>query len=286
LNIPCTSTENFTKMNIQELFSLKGKTAIVTGGSGILGSAMAMALAQAGAKVAVLGRSEGALQKMVQAIEQQATEGMALVADVTNSSQLEEAYQQFLKNFGEPDILLNTAGGNMPGAVIKPEQSFTDLNEADLRKVMELNYLGTVLPTKVFSRSMIKKGKGVIINISSAAAQRPLTRVMGYASSKAAIDNYTQWLAVELAQKYGEGIRVNAIAPGFFLTAQNRSLLTEEDGSLSQRGKQIIDHTPFGRFGNPEDLNGTLLWLCSDASRFVTGTIIPVDGGFNAYSGV
>lgn len=273
-------------MNITEIFSLNGKSAIVTGGSGILGSSMAMAMAQAGAKVAVLGRGKDKLQQVVQAIQAQGAEAMALVADVTDSSQLQQAHQQFLNSYGEPDILLNTAGGNMPGAVIKPEQSFTDLSEDDLRKVMELNYMGTVLPTKVFVETMLKNKKGIIINISSAAAQRPLTRVMGYASSKAAIDNYTQWLAVELAQKHGEGIRVNAIAPGFFLTEQNRGLLTEEDGSLSGRGQQIIDHTPFGRFGKPEDLNGTLLWLCSKASKFVTGTIIPVDGGFDAYSGV
>lgn len=271
---------------MDQIFSLKGKTAVVTGGSGILGGAMAMALATAGAKVAVLGRSKQKLEEKVQELQQAGAESMALVADVTNSSQLQEAHQQLLDQFGTPHILLNAAGGNMPGAVIGPDQHFTDLDEEDLRKVVELNYLGTVLPSKVFVQSMIKEKRGIIINVSSAAAGRPLTRVMGYASSKAAIDNYTQWLAVELARKYGEGMRVNAIAPGFFLTEQNRSLLMEEDGSLSARGKQIIAHTPFGRFGEPEELSGTLLWLCSDASKFVTGTIIPVDGGFNAYSGV
>lgn len=273
-------------MDIKQIFSLEGKVAVVTGGSGILGGAMALALSNAGAKVAILGRNHQKLEESVQKLQEAGGESMALLADVTDSSQLQEAHRQLLDTFGKPDILLNAAGGNMPGAVIGPEQQFTDLDETDLRKVVELNYLGTVLPTKVFVQSMIEKKSGIIINISSAAAGRPLTRVMGYASSKAAIDNYTQWLAVELAQKYGEGFRVNAIAPGFFITEQNRSLLTEKDGSLTSRGQQIIAHTPFGRFGEPEELSGTLLWLCSDASRFVTGTIIPVDGGFNAYSGV
>lgn len=273
-------------MDINQIFSLKGKTAVVTGGSGILGGAMALALAKAGASVAVLGRRESKLQEMVQKIEQEGAEGLALTADVTDSEQLERANKKLLDRFGKLDILVNAAGGNVSGATIMPEKSILDLSEKDLRKVVELNYLGTVLPIQAFSRSMIEKKKGNIINISSMAAQRPLTRVMGYASSKAAIDNYTRWLAVELAQKYGEGMRVNAIAPGFFLTEQNKSLLTEKDGSLTSRGRQIVAHTPFGRFGNPDDLNGTLIWLCSDASRFVTGTIIPVDGGFNAYSGV
>ena len=273
-------------MKYHPLFSLEGKTAIITGGSGVLGKAMALAMARAGAKVAVLGRNKEKLKEVVREIEEAGSEGLALAADVTDTPQLEEAHAQLIQAFGTLDILVNAAGGNISGATIGPKQSVLDLSEADLRKVVELNYIGTVLPTQVFGQSMIKRKKGNIINISSLAAQRPLTRVMGYASSKAAIDNYTKWLAVELAQKYGEEMRVNAIAPGFFLTEQNRSLLTEEDGSLSARGSQIIAHTPFGRFGNPEDLSGTLIWLCSDASRFVTGTIIPVDGGFNAYSGV
>ncbi|WP_017730497.1 SDR family oxidoreductase [Nafulsella turpanensis] len=273
-------------MKYPPLFSLEGKTAVITGGSGVLGRIMALAMAEAGARVAVLGRSKEKLQAVVKEIEEAGSEGLALAADVTETTQLKEVHAQLLQVFGTPDILVNAAGGNISGATIGPNQSILELSEADLRKVVELNYIGTVLPTQVFGQSMMKRKKGNIINISSLAAQRPLTRVMGYASSKAAIDNYTKWLAVELAQKYGEEMRVNAIAPGFFLTEQNRTLLTEEDGSLSARGKQIIDHTPFGRFGNPEDLSGTLIWLCSDASRFVTGTIIPVDGGFNAYSGV
>lgn len=268
------------------LFNLKGKTAVVTGGTGVLGSSMALALARAGAKVAVLGRTKEQLDKMVRVISMLHTEALALEADVTDKAQLQAAYRHLLDHLGHPDILVNAAGGNMPGATISPDQSLLDLSQEDLRKIMELNYMGTILPTQVFAESMIGNKKGVIINISSMAAQRPLTRVMGYASSKAAVDNYTRWLSVEMAQKHGAGIRVNAIAPGFFLTEQNRRLLTNEDGSLTERGAQIIAHTPFKRFGDPDDLNGTLLWLCSDASRFVTGTIIPVDGGFNAYSGV
>lgn len=273
-------------MKHHSLFSLEGKTALVTGGYGVLGEAMALAMAGAGARVAVLGRRKEKLQEVVQKIEDEGAQGLALTADVTDTKQLEEANEQLLQAFGQLDILVNAAGGNITGATINPNQNILDLSEEALRKVIDLNYLGTVLPIQAFVGSMIKRKQGNIINISSLAAQRPLTRVMGYASSKAAIDNYTKWLAVELAQKYGEEIRVNAIAPGFFLTEQNKQLLTEEDGSLSVRGKQIIDHSPFRRFGHPDELSGTLIWLCSDASRFVTGSIIPVDGGVSAYSGV
>ena len=199
---------------------------------------------------------------------------------------MKEVYEQIEKAFGKLDVLINAAGGNLPGAVIQPSQDLMDTDLDELRKVMELNYLGTFIPTKVFLPLFLKEKKGSIINISSMTAQRPLTRVLGYGSAKAAVDNLTQWLAVECCQKYGDGIRVNAIAPGFFLTEQNRTLLTNEDGSLTERGLRIIENTPMKEFGNPEDLLGAVHWLCSDASRFVTGTIIPVDGGFNAYSGV
>lgn len=273
-------------MDTGQLFSLKNKTAIVTGGSGVLGGSMALALAKAGAKVAVLGRSEEKLRQMVKSIEETGAKGLALAADVTNAEELSAANKKVLEHFGSIDILINGAGGNMPGATVTPDQTIFDLKEDDLRKIVELNYIGTVLPVQAFAKSMTDRKQGVIINISSVAANLPLTRVMGYASSKAAIENYTKWLAIELANKYGEGIRVNAIAPGFFLTEQNRSLLTQEDGSLTSRGKEIIAHTPFRRFGNPEDLHGALLWLCSDASRFVTGTVVRVDGGFTAFSGV
>jgi len=271
---------------MESLFSLKDKVALVTGGTGVLGSEMAHALAAAGAKVAVLGRNNQKGNEVVRSIEKAKGAAMFLPADVTELEQLEEANEKLLDAFGKLNILVNAAGGNIPGATVGPEQTIHDLAREDIRKIIELNYLGTVLPVQAFTPSMIQQKAGVIINISSMAAQRPLTRVMGYASSKAAIDNYTQWLAVELAQKYGEGMRVNAIAPGFFLTEQNRSLLTDENDNLTDRGRQIVGHTPFKRFGSPDELTGTLIWLCSDASKFVTGTIIPVDGGFNAFSGV
>jgi NAD(P)-dependent dehydrogenase (short-subunit alcohol dehydrogenase family) len=206
--------------------------------------------------------------------------------DVTDEESLEKVAKVIETQHGHLDVLINSAGGNMPGAVIRPDQNFLDLDTNALRKVIDLNYLGTVLPIKTLLPLMLKNGKGNILNISSMAATRPMTRVMGYASAKAAIDNLTKWLSVELAHKHGPSFRVNAIAPGFFLTEQNRTLLTDSDGSLTQRGNQIISHTPMSRFGKPEDLLGALQWLCSDASAFVTGTIVAVDGGFSAYSGV
>jgi NAD(P)-dependent dehydrogenase (short-subunit alcohol dehydrogenase family) len=190
------------------------------------------------------------------------------------------------ESFGKIDVLINAAGGNMKGAVITPEQRLPDADTDALREVMELNYLGSFLPIKVFLPLFLKENKGSIINISSMAASRPMTRVLGYSSAKAAIDNLTKWLSVEFCMKYGKDLRVNAIAPGFFLTDQNRGLLTQSDGSLTDRGNKIIGHTPMGTFGQPSDLFGVTQWLCSDASSFVTGTIIPVDGGFSAYSGV
>jgi Dehydrogenases with different specificities (related to short-chain alcohol dehydrogenases) len=199
---------------------------------------------------------------------------------------VESAAKEIESDHDSLDILINAAGGNMLGAVVTPEQNFLDLDLPSLRKVMDLNYLGTVLPIKALLPLMLKNNRGNILNISSMAASRPMTRVMGYASAKAAIGNLTKWLSVELATKHGPQFRVNAIAPGFFLTEQNRTLLTEKDGSLTSRGNQIITHTPMSRFGEPDDLLGTLQWLCSEASAFVTGTIVPVDGGFSAYSGV
>ena len=273
-------------MDINTIFSLKGKVALVTGGTGVLGGAMAIALAKAGAHVAVLGRNQEKLDEMVATLKENGAEALALSADVTKTNELQQANEKLLQKFGKLDILINGAGGNMPGAVVKPEQTIFDLSEEAIRKIVELNYLGTVLPTQIFSKSMSERKEGVIINISSVAATKPLSRVMGYASSKAAIENYTQWLSGEMATKFGEGIRVNAIAPGFFLTEQNRDLLTNKDGSLTERGQQIISQTPFNRFGDPEDLSGTLIWLCSDASKFVTGAVIPVDGGYCAFGGI
>lgn len=271
---------------IDTLFSLEGKTAVVTGGTGVLGTEMVLALAAAGAKVGVLGRRQEQAEVVVQQVIDQGGQAVALPANVLETESLEKAREIILEAFGTVDILVNAAGGNQPGATIGPDQTIFDLQIPDLQKVVDLNLMGTIYPTQVFGRVMADQKRGVVVNISSMAAYQAITRVMGYSVAKAAIEGYTRWLAVEMAQKFGEGIRVNAIAPGFFLADQNRRLLTNEDGSLTERGQQIINNTPFGRFGEPDELAGTLIWLCSDASRFVTGISVPVDGGFNCYSGV
>ncbi|MEO1054360.1 MAG: SDR family oxidoreductase [Bacteroidota bacterium] len=270
----------------QNIFNIKDKVILITGGTGVLGSSMAKAVTNAGAKVALVGRDEAISKSLKQDLEAQGADVLNYMADVLKPEEMDSVKTDVLQKWGKVDVLVNAAGGNMPGATVAEEGSINDLSIEELRKVMELNYLGSVIPSQAMLETFITQRSGHIINISSMSAQRPLTRVMGYSSSKAAIDNYTQWLAVELARKYGEGLRVNAIAPGFFLTKQNKTLLTNPDGTLTDRGKTIIAHTPYGRFGDPDELTGTLIWLCSDASKFVTGTIIPVDGGFNAYSGV
>lgn len=211
---------------------------------------------------------------------------MGISADVLNREELLSAKEKINKEFGKTDILVNAAGGNMSGAVITPEQSVFDLNFEDLGRVNDLNFQGTVLPTLIFAPDMVASGKGSVINISSIAAGRALTRVMGYSAAKAAVENFTKWLAVEMAQKYGDGIRVNAIAPGFFLGEQNRDLLLNKDGSLTSRGETIIAQTPMKRFGKAEELQGVANWLAGNASSFVTGIVVPVDGGFSAFSGV
>lgn len=271
---------------IENLFTLQNKVAVVTGGTGVLGSAMGYALANAGAKVVVIGRRIDAANAVVSNIINNGGVALAISADVVKRDQLAEARTKIIERFGSIDILVNAAGGNMPGAVVTPDKSFQDLKMDDFEKVMELNLMGTVLPSQIFGEVMIRNKRGVIINISSLSAFIPLTRVVGYSAAKAAVSNFTQWLAVEMAKKYGEGIRVNAIAPGFFLTEQNRSLLTNADNSLTDRGKLIVQNTPFGRFGKAEELSGALIWLCSDAAAFVSGIIVPVDGGYSAFSGV
>lgn len=268
------------------LFSLEGKKIAFSGATGVLGHTMALHLANEGAELLILGRTPEKVNELVHKIQSKGGKAWGYFADVTDEDSLNKMTEVIEAQHGSIDTLINSAGGNMPGAVIRPDQNFLDLDTQALKKVMDLNYLGTVLPIKSLLPLMLKSGKGNILNISSMAANRPMTRVMGYASAKAAIDNLTKWLSVELAHKHGPNFRVNAIAPGFFLTEQNRALLTEADGSLTQRGNQIITHTPMNRFGKPEDLLGALQWLCSDASAFVTGTIIAVDGGFSAYSGV
>jgi NAD(P)-dependent dehydrogenase (short-subunit alcohol dehydrogenase family) len=271
---------------LEKLFSLNGKTAVVTGGTGVLGSVMCRALADAGAAVVILGRRKDAADSLAEEIKGRGGRALGVSADVLNQKALAEARQLILKQFGSIDILINGAGGNVPGATIPPDKTFLDLKMDDFAKVVDLNLTGTVLPTQVFMESMVSSRQGVIINISSMAAFRPLTRIVGYAAAKGAVSNFTQWLAVEVAKKFGEGIRVNAIAPGFFITEQNRNILTNPDGSLTARGESIIRATPYGRFGEPDELVSTLLWLCSDASRFVTGVVVPVDGGFSSYAGV
>lgn len=266
------------------MFNLKGKVALVTGGSGVLGSNMAEVLARQGVITFILGRTLEKVQTTVDNIKNQGGEAFAVKGNVLNQEELEETRDLIVKKYGRLDILINAAGGNMPGATIGPDQAIYNLNTGDLQKVLDLNIIGTILPTQVFSEVFAKQKSGIIINISSASAERPLTRVVGYSASKAAIDNFTKWMSVELASKYGEGIRVNAIAPGFFIGEQNRALLLTPEGELTPRGVKIIDHTPMGRFGVPEDLDGVLLFLCSDMSKFVTGTIIKVDGGFGATS--
>ncbi len=272
---------------LQSQFSLQEKVAIITGGTGVLASEMARGLARAGAHVVIVARRKNLAEEIVQQIQADSGQkGMAIKADVTDRESLEEAYTEIMKVFGRIDILLNAAGGNLPGAVIQPNQNFFDLNMQDYQKVMDLNLNGSILPTLVFCKSWRETKQGVVINISSMTATRAITRVMGYSLAKAAIDNYTKWLAVEMATKYGGKIRVNAIAPGFFITEQNRRLLTNEDESLTERGQKVIHQTPMKRFGQASELTGTLIWLCSDASKFVTGTVVPVDGGFSCFSGV
>lgn len=268
------------------LFSLAGKVAIVTGGTGVLGGAMARGLAEAGASVGILGRRANVAAQVAQGLTKAGHRAVPLVADVLDKKSLLVAQEQVLAEYGRIDILINAAGGNLPGATVVGDLTFFSMTEDAFADVISLNLTGTLLPTQVFGEVMARQGSGSIINISSMTAQRPLTRVLGYGNAKAAVDNFTKWLAVELAQKYGAGLRVNAIAPGFFIGEQNRGFLLQADGSYSARGQQIVDHTPLGRFGEPDELVGTAVWLASEASNFVTGIVVPVDGGFSAFSGV
>lgn len=269
---------------MNRLFDIKGKVVVITGGTGVLGKAIAAYLAREGAKVVILGRREEAGNAIVEDIRSKGGEAMFLKTDVMNQEVLEKNLEDIVKAYGRVDSLLNAAGGNMPGATISPDGTFFDLKPEEFRKVLDLNLTGTVIPSQVFLRQMVKQGEGTIVNFSSMAAFRPMTRVAGYAAAKAGISNFTAFLATEVAKKFGEKIRVNAIAPGFFLTEQNRSLLTNPDGSWTQRGNDVIRQTPFGRMGEPEELCGTIHYLISDASKFVTGTVAVVDGGFNTFA--
>jgi len=269
---------------MKNLFCIKNKVIVLTGGSGILGSSMAHHLAEEGAKVIILDRNEEAGNQLANDIKTKGFDALFLCTDVLNKEALMKNREDILAAYGSIDVLINAAGGNMPGATIPPGKTIFDLEVDAFRKVVDLNLFGTVLPTMVFGEVMAKQKSGSIINISSESALRPLTRVVGYGSAKAAVTNFTQYMAGEMGLKFGGNIRVNAMAPGFFITEQNRTLLTNPDGSYTDRANTILAHTPFGRFGEPEELLGTLQWLASDASGFVTGTVIPIDGGFDAFS--
>ena len=265
---------------------MEGKIIAITGGSGTLGSAISRGLAKEGGHVFLLNRNEATAKSLSESAKAEGLKIDYVTCDVLDEQSVQKAADAIIDKVGKVDVLINGAGGNMSGATIMPDQSIFDLDVDQFRKVNDLNLLGTVIPTKAFAATMVKHKKGCIINISSMAAMIPLTRVVGYSASKAAVDSFTKSMAVELISKYGEGIRVNAIAPGFLVAAQNRALLLKEDGSLTARGQTIIDNTPMKRFGKPEELVSTVLWLCDERSSFITGIVVPIDGGFSAFSGV
>lgn len=267
-------------------YSLKDKVIVVTGGTGILGSSFIKGIAAAGGAVGILGRNEAIANQRADAINKNGGRAVALIADAMDKNQLISAREKVLAQFGRIDGLVNGAGGNMPEGVLQPDEDIFSMNLDGMKSVMELNLWGTLLPTQVFGEEIAKTGKGSIVNISSMNSKRAVTKVLGYNMGKAAMDCYNQWFAVELANRYGDKIRMNAIAPGFFLTEQNRSLLTKPEGGYTPRGESVIRNTPFKRFGHPDELIGALVWLLSDASAFVTGAMICVDGGFSVFSGV
>jgi len=273
-------------MNAINQFSLSNKVIIVTGGTGILGGSFVKAIAQAGGIPVILGRNESVAQARANEIIENGGQALAIVADVLVEADLFKARDEILAKFGTIDGLVNGAGGNMPEGVVQPDADIFSMNLEGMRKVMELNLFGTIIPTQIFGAVMAKNGGGSIVNISSVSSKQVITKVLGYSMGKAAVDCYNQWFAVEMANRHGDLIRMNAIMPGFFLTEQNRTLLTEPDGSYTTRGKLVIQNTPFKRFGNPEELVGALVFLLSDASKFVTGMQIGVDGGFTVFGGV
>lgn len=275
-----------TQNIMNSTFDISGKVVVITGGSGTLGSSWALHLAKAGAKVAIHGSTPAHVEGATRRIKEVSSYVLGFSGSVLDRSHLETVREAVLAKWGRIDALINAAGGNMPGATIGVGQTIFDLNLDDFSKVTRLNLDGTVIPSIVFGKAMAQQKTGSVINISSMTATQAVTRVVGYSASKAAIDNFTRWMAVEMATKFSGNIRVNAVAPGFFIANQNRRLLTNEDGSYTDRGKAVIDKTPMNRFGEPEELNGVVHWLISDASSFVTGTIVPVDGGFSAFSGV
>jgi NAD(P)-dependent dehydrogenase (short-subunit alcohol dehydrogenase family) len=272
--------------SVDRLFNIDGMRIALTGGAGVLGREMALALAARGARICLIDYDEFRANEVCKEIDDAGGLAIPVRANVLDREQLDDAFGCAVSTLGGIDALINAAGGNKKEATTAPDLSFFDLPQESLRWVLDLNLLGTILPSQVFGQALAKQKKGVILNIASMNAFRPLTKIPAYSAAKAAVANFTQWLAVHMATNYATAIRVNAIAPGFFITQQNRFLLTTEDGGFTPRGQQVIAHTPMGRFGEPSELTGTLLWLLSDASRFVTGVVVPVDGGFNAFSGV
>jgi len=269
---------------MNNLFDIKGNVTVITGGTGVLGRAIAKYLAGEGAKVIILGRKAEVGKAIVDDATKDGLTIEFMQTDVMQQSIVEQNCKDIVAKYGRVDTLLNAAGGNMPGATIAPDKTFFDLDPAQFQTVLNLNLTGTVIPTQVFLKPMVEQGQGSVINFSSMAAFRPMTRVCGYAAAKAGISNFTAYMATECAKKFGEKIRVNAIAPGFFITEQNRALLTNPDGSYTQRGQDVIRQTPFGRMGKPEELCGTIHYLMSRAAQFVTGTVAVVDGGFNCFA--
>jgi len=271
---------------MQQLFSLANKVIIITGATGVLGEAFVKAVAEMGGKVVLIGRNEEVGNMRTSLLHQDGKEAIFIKADVLSKDDLIRSKEIILQTWGRIDGLVNAAGGNVPEGVIMPGEEIFDINMDGMRKAFELNLFGSIMPVSVFGKALQQSGNASIVNISSMAAQTTLTRILGYSMAKSAIDNYTRWMSVETANRYGDSIRVNAIAPGFFITNQNRALLTNADGSYTERGQNVIRNTPFKRFGEPEELCGALIWLLSDASKFVTGEVICIDGGFHINSGV
>jgi NAD(P)-dependent dehydrogenase (short-subunit alcohol dehydrogenase family) len=273
-------------MGILDQFSLTGKVIVITGGTGILGESFVKALAEAGAKVAIIGRNAEKAAERVRLVESLGSEAIAIQADVLIEDQIIKAKQEILDKWGTIDGLVNAAGGNIPNATIGPDKNLFDVSVSDTIAAIELNLNGTIIPTQIFGQVIAEKGKGSIINIASLSSHQAITRVLGYTVAKTGIVGYTKWMATELSLRYGDGVRVNAIAPGVFLTEQNRALVTNPDGTYTERGEKFIRNTPFSRLGSPSELEGALVFLLSDAASFINGEILYVDGGFSAWSGV